>query len=478
MAQPIVLRSRRDVVELVNRGDIGQTRFWIVLIAIGGTFIDAYDFTSLGIGAIQLRQEFNLTPGQLGLITASMAIGAIFGALWGGYYVDKVGRLRMFLLDLIFFVVSAIGAALAPNYYVLILFRVLMGVGVGLDFPVALSFVAEYTASSGKAKYVNWWGPTWFIATIAGFIAILPFYFVGVGTSLWRWAVGLGALPALAILILRFIYMQESPMWAAQQSLEQAADVLRRMYGLDVVVAADAEPPQAMGEIYSLRKFAQIFSPTYRPRAILAAVIAAMQSLEYYAVAFYFPVISQTLFGNSLLRAIGASLLFNLFGLAGGLWLVFWASTRIGARSLTIIGLVGVILTLLIVGLSYGHLPPLLVFLLLGVFLCFHTFGQGSQGMTIATLSFPTSIRGAGTGWTQGMLRVGSTIGFFFFPLVRAHFGLGATLLLLVIVPVISLVTVLSIHWEPVGADVDVEDFGAPTAGPTEYATAAGGLKR
>src|SRR5579864_7767934 len=118
MGQPIVLRSRQDVVDLVNKGTIGQTRFWIVLIAIGGTFIDAYDMTSLGIGAIQLREEFHLTAGELGTITASMAIGALFGALFGGYYVDKVGRLRMFLLDLFFFVISAIGAALAPNYYV------------------------------------------------------------------------------------------------------------------------------------------------------------------------------------------------------------------------------------------------------------------------------------------------------------------------------------------------------------------------
>lgn len=469
MAQPIVLNSRRDVVELINQGFIGQTRFWIVLIAIGGTFIDAYDFTSLGIGAIQLRQEFQLTPFDLGLITASMAIGALFGAFFGGYYVDKVGRLRMFLLDLVFFVISAIGAALAPNYYVLILFRLLMGVGVGLDFPVALSFVAEYTASSGKAKYVNWWGPTWFIATIVGFLAILPLYFAGVGQSLWRWAVGLGALPALVVLILRFIYMEESPMWAAHQSLEEAARVLRKMYGLDVVVAPDAEAPAGLAEIYSFRNFAKIFSPTYRPRAILVAVIGAMQSLEYYAVAFYFPVISTTLFGNSLLRAISASLLFNLFGLAGGLWLVFWASTRIGARTLTIVGLLGVIVSLLVVGLGYGHLPPPLVFLILGIFLCFHSFGQGSQGMTIATLSFPTSIRGAGTGWAQGMLRVGSTIGFFFFPLLRERVGLGTTLLLLVIVPLISLVTVLAIRWEPVGADVDAEDFVEPAG--SELAT-------
>src|SRR5579883_2826389 len=303
MPQPIVLRSRQDVVALVNRGVIGQTRFAIVLIAIGGTFIDAYDFTSLGIGAIQLRQQFHLSGGELGTITASMAIGALFGALFGGYYVDKVGRLRMFLLDLFFFVISAIGAALAPNYYVLILFRLLMGVGVGLDFPVALSFVAEYTASLGKAKYVNLWAPTWFAATLIGFLVILPFYLAGGGPNLWRWAVGFGAVPALVVLILRYLYMDESPMWAAHQSLEEAARVLRRTYRLDVVVAPDAERPQPLSRSYSLRNYLTIFSPRYRPRTILVGAMSALQSLEYYAAAFYLPVISTVLFGHSLLRA-------------------------------------------------------------------------------------------------------------------------------------------------------------------------------
>jgi len=459
MNQPIVLRSRRDVVELVNRGVIGQTRLAIVLIAIGGTFIDAYDFTSLGIGAIQLRQQFHLTAGQLGTITASMAIGALFGALFGGYYVDKVGRLRMFLLDLFFFVISAVGAALAPNYWVLILFRLLMGVGVGLDFPVALSFVAEYTASLGKAKYVNLWAPTWFIATLIGFLVILPFYLAGGGPNLWRWAVGFGAVPALVVLTLRYLYMDESPLWAAHQSLEEAARVLRRTYHQHVVVASDAEQPQPLARSYSLRNYLKIFSPRYRPRTILVGAMSAFQSLEYYAVAFYLPVISTILFGDSLLRAIVASMVFNLFGVAAGLWLVFWASARIGARRLAILGYAGVIASLLVIGFGYGRLPPIAVFVLLGIFLACHCFGQGTQGMTIATLSFPTSIRGAGTGWAQTMTRAGSTLGFYFFPLVREYFGLGTTLLLLAIVPMLGLATTLAIRWEPVGRDVDAEDF-------------------
>jgi predicted MFS family arabinose efflux permease len=141
------------------------------------------------------------------------------------------------------------------------------------------------------------------------------------------------------------------------------------------------------------------------------------------------------------------------------LWLVFWASNRIGARSLALLGYVGVISALLVVGIGFGQLPTGVVVPILGVFLFFHAFGQGAQGMTIATLSYPTSIRGAGTGWAQTMTRVGSTIGFLFFPLVREHVGLGTTLLLLAIVPALGLIITLAIPWEPVGADVDAEDF-------------------
>ena len=82
--------------------------------------------------------------------------------------------------------------------------------------------------------------------------------------------------------------------------------------------------------------------------------------------------------------------------------------------------------------------------------------------MTMATLSYPTSIRGSGTGWAQGILRVGSLLGFYFFPLVLAAVGLGKTLLILSIVPLIMLVSVLIIEWDPVGKDIDAEDFSPP----------------
>lgn len=470
MADSLIIRNKLDVVEMINGGLIkGGNSLWIVVIALGGVFIDAYDFTSLGIGAVQLRQQFHLTAFQLGSVTAAMAFGALAGATFGGYYVDKIGRERMFLINMLFFVIAAIGAALSPNYWVLIFFRFFMGVGVGMDFPVAMSFVAEYTATSGKGKYLNLWQGMWYIAAVVVGLASLPLLFAGVGGNLWRWAVGLGAVPAFAVLLLRQKYLEESPMWLAQRGdLAGAARVIEKTYCVPIEVAQESDAPPAT-EKYSLRDYAQIFSKPYRLRTLLASIIAPTQSMEYFAVGFYLPVISVLLFGNQLVYAILGTVFFNLFGIVGGLSQAF-LTQRIGVRRLAIIGYCLVIVALLVSGIGGRTLPIVAGAAMLALFVFGHSFGPGSQGMTMAAMSFPTAIRGAGTGWVQAVLRLGSIFGFYFFPLVLAASGLSRTLLILTVVPILGLLACLAIRWEPVGQDVEAERTqlaAGPVTAPT-----------
>jgi MFS family permease len=103
----VVIRSPRDVIALVNAGVGKGPSFWVLLIALGGILTDAYDLISFGIGVPQVTAEFHLSPAQIATISAALSFGAIFGAWFGGYFIDKIGRLRMFMLDLVFFVVSA-----------------------------------------------------------------------------------------------------------------------------------------------------------------------------------------------------------------------------------------------------------------------------------------------------------------------------------------------------------------------------------
>ena len=453
----LTISTASDVARLVEQNPrLTRLMKWVGIIALGGTFVDAYDFTSLGIGAVQLKAQFHLSGAQLGTITVSMAVGAFLAALFGGYYVDKIGRLKMFLLDLGLFVVSAILAGLSPNLTWLIIFRFLMGVGVGLDFPAAFSFISEYLASDRRGKWVEFWDPLWFVAVTITLLLSLPMYYLGAGENLWRWAVGFGAVPAALVLILRYLYMQESPLWAANQGdFTSAARILSKVYEQPVtVILTEPVAPKKPGTW--ARELGRPFRKPYGRRTWMVLLLNITQSIEYNAVIFYLPTISLLLFGKHLVTALLGSAMFDACGIVGGLIGVTMVY-RLGLRRLTIIGFSVVIVTLLLLGFLGHHLSASLAAVLIACFIGAHSFGEGATGMSIATLSYPSRMRGTGTGFGQASTRFGSMIGLFFFPPILAALGLFPTLLVLAVAPIIGWITMVVIRWEPIGKDIEGE---------------------
>ncbi|MHC2596335.1 putative MFS family arabinose efflux permease [Kluyvera sp. 1366] len=146
------IRSAADVSGLVNNSNESRSNARIVIaIALGGVFLDAYDLGALAFGIKDVTREFQLTPAGTGMVASAITFGAIVGALIGGYLTDKIGRYRVFMADMFFFVVAALACAFAPNEYVLAGARFVMGLGVGIDLPVAMAFLAEFSKRAGKA---------------------------------------------------------------------------------------------------------------------------------------------------------------------------------------------------------------------------------------------------------------------------------------------------------------------------------------
>ncbi|WP_273846770.1 MFS transporter [Rubrobacter calidifluminis] len=466
--ETLTVRSKRDIINYVNSHPSGSRRARILaFVALGGIFIDAYDFTSLGFGVDSLQKELSLSAFQLGTVTAIMAFGALIGALFGGYLVERVGRYKLFTIDLFLFVVAALGAALSPNLGWLLFFRFCLGVGVGLDMPASLSFVAEFTNSRDKGKYVNFWQMMWYCATVCTGLVALVMFLAGAGGELWRWAVGFGAVPALVVLALRFRYADESPMWAAHHlGLSEAGRILQKNYDVRVEVEPSEEESMRPSRI----RFGAIFQPGYRARTALASIISGLQSMEYYAVGFYLPTISALILGKGLLYAILGTTVINLFGILGGGTQAF-LTRRLGVWRLAVIGCSVAAASLVVAGTTRGSISVYLEGLLLGIFILAHSFGQGSQGKTMAAMSYPTEFRGVGTGWAEAMSRVGSMLGFYVFPLVLAAAGLSHTILYLAAIPLIMLIFLLVIRWEPVGKESEVEGGLTSTPGRPEAVT-------
>ncbi|GAA1217710.1 MFS transporter [Prauserella alba] len=462
---PPVISSAADVNELINSGRAkGGKSTAITIIALGGIFIDAYDFSAIAFGLKDIAATFELSSIQEGIVSASIMVGALVGALVGGYLVDRIGRYKMFMADMVFFVVAALACAVAPTFELLTGARFVLGIGIGIDFPVALAFIAEFNALRGRGGKVSLWQPMWYFATGCSFLVLVPFYFLvpeSGHTDLWRWAVGFGAVPALAVMLIRHRYMNESPAWAARQGdLHRAAEILKSSYGLTVTVD-DSAPESAATTPPSSgpREFARLFSPRYRARTILAASVSALQSVQYYAVGFALPVIIAALLHQGRLTSIVGPLVFNLvFGVLGGL-LGVRLSNKLGSWKLAASGFAVCFAMLIGLGWVGNAEGAMLVAVgaMLGVFVFFHSYGPGAQGMTIATLSYPTSLRGVGSGFGQAMLRIGSMVSLFFFPILSADLGTGV-FYVVAVAPLIGLLVLLAIRWEPTSVDVDAEE--------------------
>ncbi|MEC5181721.1 MFS transporter [Arthrobacter sp. CG_A4] len=468
----IIIRSARDVIEAVNSGAVkGGNERAIILIALGGIFIDAYDFTAIAFGLKDISATYNLTPLGEGIVAASIMFGAILGAVFGGYLVDRIGRYKMFMADMVLFVGAAIACALAWNAESLTFFRFLMGVGIGLDFPVALAFLAEYSARKGKGGRVTLWQPMWYIATAASFAVLIPLYFLvpeSAHADLWRWAVGFGAIPAIVVLLVRRKYMDESASWAANQGdLAGAVRILKNAYNADAELAPEHElvypPVQPKASLASYKK---LFTPKYRGRTILAGIVGACQSMQYYAVGFYLPFIVGVFLSLDRLNTITMPLLFNVvFGVTGG-FLGVKLVQKMGSWALSLIGFLmtfAALICLGFIGQPTSDSMGIFVGLLLGAFVFFHSAGPGAQGMTMATMSYPTSLRGTGAGFGQAILRVGSTISLLVFPILSKAFGTGV-FWIVAIAPAVAIVALLAIRWDPTKVDVDAEDYEADDA--------------
>ncbi|WP_342051511.1 MULTISPECIES: MFS transporter [unclassified Cupriavidus] len=462
------IRSAADVARLVNEGGakVSNARM-VVAIALGGVFLDAYDLGALAFGLKDVAKEFNLTPAGTGMVASAITFGAIVGAFLGGYFTDRIGRYRVFMADMLFFVVAAIACALAPNEYVLAGARFVMGLGVGIDLPVAMAFLAEFSKLQGKgnkAARVAMWCPTWYAAICVSYLLVLLCYAAlpeGHGGLLWRIILGFGAVPALVIIAVRSRYMSESPVWAANQGdLKSAAAILKRSYGIDAVVAPDAVAAPAKRKA-AWSNYAVLLKGVYARRTALATIMSIASSFAYNAVAFGLPVIIASFLAQSMLTTILVSLALNLlFAFVGGLIGVHLVP-KTGAWKLTTVGYafqLAALIGLAIIGKPHGGGEVVAAIGCLAVFLLGQGFGPGAHTMTYASLSYPTSLRGVGVGLNQTLMRASSTVSLFLFPVLAAALS-TKVFWVIALAPLAGLLSLLAIRWEPANYDVDAEDF-------------------
>jgi SP family sugar:H+ symporter-like MFS transporter len=312
--------------------------------ALGGLLF-GYDTGVISGAILFISQELRLTPFLEGLVVASLLLGAAAGAASAGPLSDRLGRRNLIIIAAILFTVGAIGAALAPNVGVLVLFRVVLGLGVGaaaLVVPLYLSEIAP-TQIRGAISSLN---------QLNIVVGILLAYIVNAllaNAEAWRWMLGLAAIPSLVLLIGMY-FLPETPRWLVSQDRdEDARDVLRRSRN-------EEETEREIREIREVEEqeeggLGELAASWVRPALVVAIGLAVFQQIIGINTIIYYAPTTLTNVGYGAAAAIYANLIIGVVNVLMTL-VAIWIIDRVGRKPLLLTGLVGMVASLTVLGLG------------------------------------------------------------------------------------------------------------------------------
>ncbi|MET8873768.1 MFS transporter [Nocardia sp. NPDC004604] len=454
-----VLRGVHDVVSYIDEQPRIAGRAGVIWwLALGGLFLDAFANSALSAGLGPMTRDMHLGATQVAVLTSFASWVAVAFNPLGGWMADRSGRVRPLILAKFLSVVGAACCAFAPSFEVVLIGRFFVGAAYGIDFAIAMALLAEFTPARFKSR-LNTWQGIWYTAVCSNLILTIGFYNLGVGDAIWRYAVGSAGVVALALLVAQARYMVESPMWAARKGrLEQAAESMTKIYGEEFTAAParDRTPIRNRAD-RGLANVALIFRGIYLRRTILAGTVQMGQSIQYFAVGWYLPIIGLALFGQSFTVATIGALVFNVFGIIGG-FLSPKIGERLGLRRASALGFGAVFVMLVVLGIWHAHLPLVLGFLIPSLFILFHSAGPGANGKTLSSLSFRSELRAGANGVIGAIGSASAALGLLIFPILRSHLGLGPTFLILSVAPLLACIVCCVITWDPTRAALSPDE--------------------
>lgn len=389
----------------------------VAAFTTGGQFCDGYILGMTGIALAGAGPALGLDAVWTGMIAAAALAGILLGAVVFGPISDRIGRQKLYTLDLAAFVVcSALQFFVASAWEIFVL-RLVMGVCIGADYAIGEPLLAEFSPRRVRGPLLAALNAVWTVGYVAAYI--VGFFLQHAGPDSWRWMLASGAVPALVVMTLR-IGVPESPRWLVSKGrIEEARRIVRKHIG-DNVDINDLETGSQHSAWTALR---EVFSRRWRRRTVVAGLFYVCQTVPYFALFSFAP---QILHDLGLHDEFTGSLVLNIFLLIGAVVGVV-IMDRISRRSFLLwsFGISAVALAPL--GL-FTHAPLMITVGLFSVFALVLAAATNLDTLYPNEL-FPTALRASGVGTAVAVSRIGAAIGTFLLPITIGAFGIGPALL-------------------------------------------------
>ncbi|WP_129659935.1 sugar porter family MFS transporter [Rothia uropygialis] len=429
----------------------GKMRAAAMILTVGGLLF-GYDTGVINGALPSMAADFGMGEEYEGFVTSALQFGAIFGAVFGGRFSDRHGRHRTVVVVAALFTFGAIGSVLAPTWWVLSLFRVVLGLAVGgasVTVPVYLAELAP-THLRGRVISQNEFMVVFGQLLAFGFNAGIAGVTDAGQANTWRWMLAICIVPAI-VLWAGMIAVPESPRWLARGGrIDEMLEVLREVREhtfssdeLEEVKELAAKDEQAasgtLGDVFG--------TPWIRRILFIGVGMAVINQISGINVVQYYGVTILTDAGFVGNTAFVVNLLIGLAGVVGvGVALVIMPHVR--RKLMLSSGLTGTIVMLSILATTSilmsddASAKRWIILFSIVIFVGISQCAIGTMTWLYMSEIFPLTVRGVAMGISTGVQWSVNFLVALLFPLLSAALGFGSTIAIFVVLQILALVWV------------------------------------
>jgi len=379
--------------------------FLVCFIAALGGFLFGFD-TAVISGVLEfVVNDFHFNLLMEGWFVSSALLGCIIGVIAAGKLSDKYGRKKIMILSASLFLISAVGCMLSTNAALLISFRLIGGLGIGVASMICPLYIAEFSPAHFRGRMVALYQLAITLGIVAAYFTNAYLVKISVNSSfsgwlhyiitqdVWRSMIGIGMIPAFIFLVCLFM-VPESPRWLLMNGRENEA--FKSLQKLNTPQVAQREIKEIKDSIKEESgSIKELFSPVYRTALIIGLALPFLSQVSGINAIIYFGPSILDKAGFSLGDALGGQVTIGIVNVLFTFVAIFTVD-KWGRKPLLIIGISGAVFALVVLGflfkLNIVEGPWILIFILL--FIACFAFSFGPVCWIIISEIFPNAVRG------------------------------------------------------------------------------------
>ncbi len=441
--------ERKKILEPLDEVGLKGFHLKTWLVSGMGFFTDAYDLFIIGMVIAMLAGPWGLTKFQEGLLGSTSLIAAVFGAFIFGKLLDVYGRKAIYGIELIILIAGAVLSALSTNINQLMLWRFVLGIGIGGDYATSAIIMSEYSNRKDRGKLVSMVFSMQSLGLLVGPLITMGLLSTSLSIGMdWRILLLLGAIPPLFVIYYRR-KIAETPRFA----LGVNGDVHTARQ--TVMTLTDTETiPKVDGKNVAIKQSPWMLLTNIRYLLLVIGTALSWFLLDW---AFYGNSISSSAIMASV-AGKGASLyttalytfiIFAVFAFPG-YWIATALMDKIGRKFIQVLGF-------LVMGISYmmlAFIPAIMSSIIpfmavYGISYFFIEFGPNVTTFVYPSEVFPVNVRGIGDGMAAGAGKFGAFLGTLLFPVLLIMIHLNGLFAFLGIISLIGVVETIILLPEP-----------------------------